>query len=127
LGQLTIAFTPIGPDMPSPARYLGVGRNLLRAAMPAGKSAGKNMSARSVVSLSSTTEATVSVPSIVISLVLTRLQRLALVLSSNYGADLERGVLAQATDGSRTRGPDDPVPQQDISGILRAPSSLLTS
>jgi len=31
--------------------------------MPAGKSAGKNMSARSVASLSGTTEATVSVPS----------------------------------------------------------------
>src|SRR5262249_36918041 len=45
--------------------------------MPAGKSAGKNMSARSVASLSGTTEATVSVPSVVILL-----------------------VLAQATDGS---------------------------
>jgi hypothetical protein len=38
--------------------------------MPAGKSAGKNMSARSVASLSGTTEATVSVPSVVILLVL---------------------------------------------------------
>src|SRR5262249_26041766 len=27
----------------------------------------------------------------------------------------------------RTRGPDDSVPQQDVSGILRAPSSVLTS
>src|SRR5262249_21497239 len=38
--------------------------------MPAGKSAGKNMSARSVASLSGTTEATVSVPSVVVLLVL---------------------------------------------------------
>jgi hypothetical protein len=34
--------------------------------MPAGKSAGKNMRARSVASLSGTTEAMVSVPSVVI-------------------------------------------------------------
>jgi hypothetical protein len=33
--------------------------------MPAGKSAGKKMSPRSVASLSGTTEATVSVPSVV--------------------------------------------------------------
>ena len=41
--------------------------------MPSGKSAGKNMSARSVASLSGTTEATVSVPSVVILLVLAHL------------------------------------------------------
>ena len=50
--------------------------------MPAGKSAGKNMSARSVATLSGTTEATVSVPSVVILL-----------------------VLAQATDGSSILSP----------------------
>ena len=50
--------------------------------MPAGNSAGKNMSARSVVSLSGTTEATVSVP------------RVAILL-----------VLAQATDGSSILSP----------------------
>jgi hypothetical protein len=38
--------------------------------MPAGKSPGKNTSARSVAWLSGTTEATVGVPSVVISLVL---------------------------------------------------------
>ena len=38
--------------------------------MPAGKSAGKNMSARSVASLSGATEATVGVPSVVSLLVL---------------------------------------------------------
>jgi hypothetical protein len=34
--------------------------------MPSGRSAGKNMSARSIASLSGTTEAMVSVPSVVI-------------------------------------------------------------
>ena len=50
--------------------------------MPAGKSAGKNTSPRSVASLSGTTEATVSVPSVVILL-----------------------VFAQATDGSSILSP----------------------
>ena len=50
--------------------------------MPAGKRAGKNKSAGSIASLSGTTEATVSVPSVVISL-----------------------VLAQATDGSSILSP----------------------
>ena len=50
--------------------------------MPAGKSAGKNTSARSVASLSGTTEATVRVPRVVILL-----------------------VLAQATDGSSILSP----------------------
>jgi catalase len=39
-------------------------------------------------------------------------------------ASVVAGALARR---HRTPGPDDSVPQQDVSGILRAPSSVLTS